>query len=248
MPYSAVVIVVKNLSKSYALAPSKNQNSPDKRSAPKAPGDTLKNEHDLQILKNINLSIQTGSWTSLMGPSGSGKSTLLALLAGLDAPTSGEIQVFDTNITHLSEEEKAIFRSTHMGFVFQTFRLLPTLTALENVCVPLELLGRPDEGFALDLLQKVGLRERADHLPSQLSGGEQQRVAIARAFSAKPKVLFADEPTGNLDSKNGKEVLELLKKLQTENGSTLVIVTHDPQVAEIGNALIRLKDGEVFSQ
>ena len=227
----SIVIEVKNLTKSFPLSRQKSKAT-----------QTLA---QLNIIKNISFSIQKGSWTSLMGPSGSGKSTLLSLLAGLDTPTSGDIEILGTKINQLGEEQKADFRAQKMGFVFQSFRLLPTLSAFENVCVPLELQGIRDHGFAHELLQRVGLKERSHHLPSQLSGGEQQRVAVARAFVTKPAVLFADEPTGNLDSKNGAEVLNLLKSLQNENRSTLIVVTHDPSVAEQGNSLIRLRDGEI---
>ncbi len=199
----------------------------------------------LRVLKNLNFKIEAQSWTTLMGPSGSGKSTLLSLLAGLDTVSQGSIQIDGTFLENLNEEERAKFRADKMGFIFQSFRLLPTLTALENVLLPLEILGQFDKSErGILLLKKVGLENRLDHLPSQLSGGEQQRVAVARAFAAQPKILFADEPTGNLDSKNGNVVLDLLNQLRIENNSTLVVVTHDPEVAKHGDKTLQLRDGE----
>ncbi len=183
-----------------------------------------------------------------MGPSGSGKSTLLSLLAGLDLPTEGRILVDGQDLSALDEDGRARLRAEKMGFVFQSFRLLPALTVLENVLVPLEIRGLagPDERKrALDLLDRVGLSHRLTHSPLQLSGGEQQRVAIARAFVAKPKILFADEPTGNLDSTNSRKILELLRELQRDSGATLVVVSHDPQVAALADLRVRLNDGRL---
>jgi putative ABC transport system ATP-binding protein len=179
-----------------------------------------------------------------MGPSGSGKTTLLSLLAGLDLPTAGHVEILGQDLSKMSEEERTKFRAENMGFVFQSFRLVPTLTALENVQIPLEILGeKKSVSKAKVLLERVGLGSRLDHFPSQLSGGEQQRVAIARAFVAKPKILFADEPTGHLDSLNGGKVLELLRELREENNSSLFVVTHDPSVASLGTHHLKIKDG-----
>lgn len=202
----------------------------------------------LTVLKNLDFSIQSGEWVSITGPSGSGKTTLLSLLVGLDLPSSGSLHLNEQRLETLSEDERADFRARNMGFVFQSFRLMPTLTALENVQVPLELLGQKDsETAARAMLERVGLSRRLSHYPAELSGGEQQRVAIARAFVARPKILFADEPTGNLDSKNGKQVLDLLREMQADFASTLVVVTHDPQVAALGQRELRLKDGELVT-
>jgi putative ABC transport system ATP-binding protein len=168
----------------------------------------------------------------------------LSLLAGLDSPTSGLVRVHDTDFSKLSEDARADFRARHLGFVFQAFRLVPYLTARENVEVPLEILGQADRSArATEVLERVGLADRLHHKPSELSGGEQQRVAIARAFVTRPRVLLADEPTGNLDSKNGERVLGLLRELQAETSCTVLLVTHDPQVAALGHVQIRLRDG-----
>jgi putative ABC transport system ATP-binding protein len=188
---------------------------------------------ELPILKGISLSIKAGESAAITGASGSGKSTLLGLLAGLDVPSGGRILLGDRDITALDEDQRAAVRAELVGFVFQSFQLLPTLTALENVMLPLELQGRRDaEQAASAYLDKVGLAARHHHYPRQLSGGEQQRVAIARAFAGAPKILFADEPTGNLDSATGKTIIDLLFALNREAGTTLVLVTHDPQLAE----------------
>jgi len=203
-------------------------------------GDTI------TVLKGLSFEIPAGSWTSVTGPSGSGKSTLLALLAGLDVPSAGHITVAGIDLGQQSEEQRSHFRAHKLGFVFQSFRLLPTLTALENVQLPLEILGASDsESRARAMLARVGLDRRHDHLPSMLSGGEQQRVAIARAFVAHPPVVLADEPTGNLDSKNGERVLELMRELQGEIKTTFVVVTHDPGVAARGDQEIKLLDGHL---
>lgn len=205
-------------------------------------------EKYLPILKGLSFEIPNQSWTSLVGPSGSGKSTLLSIMAGLDTPTSGSLVIDGISLETLTEEERALFRAKNMGFIFQSFRLLPTLTALENVLLPLEILGDFEgRSRGLELLKQVGLSERAHHLPSQLSGGEQQRVAVARAFVSKPRILFADEPTGNLDSKNGLTILNLLRELKTENESTLVVVTHDAEIAKLGDQILTLKDGQWVS-
>lgn len=190
-------------------------------------------EADLEILRGIDLEIKRGETAAIVGTSGSGKSTLLGLLAGLDSPTSGEIYLDDTNIVQLDEDKRAVLRSQKVGFVFQSFQLLPALTALENVMLPLELAGRDDARVvAEDYLARVGLDERLHHYPRTLSGGEQQRVAIARAFAAKPLILFADEPTGNLDTATGAKIIELLFGLNQEEGTTLILVTHDNSLAD----------------
>ena len=188
---------------------------------------------DLEILRGIDLEIKRGETAAIVGTSGSGKSTLLGLLAGLDSPTGGDIYLDDINIVRLDEDERAVLRSQKVGFVFQSFQLLPALTALENVMLPLELAGRDDARvLAEDYLARVGLAERLQHYPRTLSGGEQQRVAIARAFAAKPLILFADEPTGNLDTATGAKIIELLFGLNEEEGTTLVLVTHDNTLAD----------------
>ena len=190
-------------------------------------------EADLEILRGIDLEIKRGETAAIVGTSGSGKSTLLGLLAGLDSPSGGEIFLDDTNIVQLDEDERAVLRSQKVGFVFQSFQLLPALTALENVMLPLELSGRDDARvMAEDYLARVGLGERLHHYPRTLSGGEQQRVASARAFAAKPLILFADEPTGNLDTATGAKIIELLFGLNEEEGTTLVLVTHDNTLAD----------------
>lgn len=186
----------------------------------------------LTILQGVNLKINQGDSVAIVGRSGSGKTTLLGLLAGLDTPSEGSIELDGANISALSEDERAALRAQRVGFVFQSFQLLPALTALENVMLPLELAGRQNaEARARELLQRVGLGERLTHTPRQLSGGEQQRVAIARAFACEPAILFADEPTGNLDNRTGKDVSDLLMALNREQGTTLVMVTHDEQLA-----------------
>ena len=186
----------------------------------------------LTILQGVNLEINQGDSVAIVGRSGSGKTTLLGLLAGLDTPSEGSIELDGAKISALSEDERAALRAQRVGFVFQSFQLLPALTALENVMLPLELAGRQNaEARARELLQRVGLGERLTHTPRQLSGGEQQRVAIARAFACEPAILFADEPTGNLDNRTGKDVSDLLMALNREQGTTLVMVTHDEQLA-----------------
>jgi putative ABC transport system ATP-binding protein len=206
--------------------------------------------HRVDILKGIDLEIPEGQFAAIMGPSGSGKSTLLGLLAGLDWPTSGQVLLDGQDITALSEDEMALVRGRKIGFVFQSYHLIPTLTAEENVLLPMELAGRDSGGRerARELLARVGLEGRFDHYPVQLSGGEQQRVALARAFALRPPILLADEPTGNLDSANGRIVLDLLLEMNREHGATLVLVTHEQSLADCAGRRIMLRDGLVVSQ
>lgn len=203
----------------------------------------------LTVLDDISFDVEAGATFSIVGPSGSGKTTLLGLCAGLDKADSGEVALCGTVLDTLNEDERALLRNKNIGFIFQDFQLLPTLTALENVSVPLELQGNKNAGsIAKELLQKVGLGERTDHYPSQLSGGEQQRVALARAFSNKPSLLFADEPTGNLDEETGEKVIQLLFELNKEAGTTLVIVTHDLDLAQRTQHILRLKGGKILTR
>lgn len=200
------------------------------------------------ILDDVTLEIPAKQMVAIVGPSGSGKSTLLGLIAGLDRPTSGSIHLNGAEITRMPEGTLAKYRRAHIGYIFQSFHLIPTLTALENVLVPLELAGLPSpDDRATGLLSAVGLGDRLHHYPVQLSGGEQQRVAVARAFACRPSVLLADEPTGNLDSATGQQVMELLLSLQRDHGTTLVLVTHDPLVASSMQRVIALRDGRVES-
>jgi putative ABC transport system ATP-binding protein len=205
--------------------------------------------HRVDILRGIDLEVPRGQFLAIMGPSGSGKSTLLGLLAGLDTPTEGRIWIDGEEITGLDEDAVAIVRGRKVGFVFQSYQLIPTLTAEENVLLPLELAGDAAGGAARarELLAGVGLLERREHYPVQLSGGEQQRVALARAFVARPPVLLADEPTGNLDSMNGRLVLEKLIALNREEGATLVLVTHNLELADHADRRITLRDGLIVS-
>ncbi len=202
----------------------------------------------LSVLDDINFSIQTGSTNAIVGPSGSGKTTLLGLCAGLDRASAGEVVLNGINLNNLSEDKRAQVRNQYVGFIFQNFQLLPTLTALENVMVPLELRGERDiKNRAMDLLDKVGLAGRSHHFPTQLSGGEQQRVSIARAFSNAPKILFADEPTGNLDAETGERVQKLLFDLNQDAGTTLVVVTHDLELAGKTQRILSIKGGKLVS-
>ena len=202
--------------------------------------------HHLTVLRDVTFEIPQGEFIAVVGPSGSGKTTLLGLLAGLDTPTRGQVILDGTDITNLSEDARARLRGEKVGFVFQTFQLIPTLTALENVQVPLELRGeRNAEARARELLGRVGLADRVEHLPMQLSGGEQQRVALARAFANRPRILFADEPTGNLDTTNGRHIMEILQRIHEARGTTLVLVTHDADLASMADTQISLRDGRV---
>jgi len=202
----------------------------------------------LSVLDDINFSILTGSTNAIVGPSGSGKTTLLGLCAGLDRSTSGSVALNGINLNDLNEDKRAQVRNQFVGFIFQNFQLLPTLTALENVMVPLELRGEKNiRARSLDLLDKVGLASRSHHYPTQLSGGEQQRVSIARAFSNQPKILFADEPTGNLDSETGDRIEKLLFDLNQDAGTTLVLVTHDLELAGKTQRILRIKGGKLVS-
>ena len=207
----------------------------------------LSGGHELPVLKSITLDVPDGSFVAILGPSGSGKSTLLGLLAGLDRPTTGRVWLDGVELGSLSEDERARLRGEKVGFVFQSFHLIPTLTARENIQVPLELRGLEAQARADELLGRVGLTGRGHHYPAQLSGGEQQRVALARAFSHRPRVLFADEPTGNLDAATGARVIELMSELNREAGTTLVLVTHDQSLAGRAGRIVRLHDGALLS-
>jgi putative ABC transport system ATP-binding protein len=201
---------------------------------------------ELTVLKDITFDLEPGEYLAILGPSGSGKTTLLGLLAGLDQPTSGSVEVDGHRLSSMDEDARARLRVEKIGFVFQSFQLIPTLTAQENVQVPLELRGDSTAvGRAQDLLSRMGLSGREHHYPSQLSGGEQQRVALARAFSTRPKLLFADEPTGNLDASTGAGIIELMLELNRDLGTTLVLVTHDLELASKARRTIRLADGRL---
>lgn len=203
---------------------------------------------DLTILDNVSITIPDGEFVAITGASGSGKSTLLGLIAGLDAPSSGGIYIDGDEVTTMSEDELATLRSGKIGFVFQSFHLIPSLTAFENVLIPMEILGLKEaKSRAGQLLEEVDLTNRGHHYPTELSGGEQQRIAIARAFANNPKILLADEPTGNLDSKNGQHIFDLMTELHRQNNVTLVLVTHDQVLADKAQRQIRLKDGRVLS-
>ena len=212
-------------------------------------GKTYKNgAKSITVLQDISFEVEKGQTFSIVGPSGSGKTTLLGLCAGLDYPDSGSVELCGHKLEDLNEDERAKLRNDEVGFIFQNFQLLPTLTALENVIVPLELKGARDAiKTGMELLGKVGLSDRIHHYPSQLSGGEQQRVALARAFSNKPGILFADEPTGNLDEETGEKVIQLLFDLNKEAGTTLVIISHDLDLANRTQQVLRLKGGKIFS-
>ena len=203
---------------------------------------------DLTILDNVSLEIPDGQFVAVTGASGSGKSTLLGLIAGLDAPTSGEILIDGDNVTAMSEDGLASLRSEKIGFIFQSFHLIPSLTAYENILIPMEILGLKNaKDRAEKLLEDVELTNRGHHYPTELSGGEQQRVAIARAFANQPKILLADEPTGNLDSKNGNHIFDLMTEMHRQHNVTLILVTHDQNLAERAQRQVVLKDGKLIS-
>jgi putative ABC transport system ATP-binding protein len=217
------ILAVRNLTKSYAAGTG-----------------------ELVVLRNVSFTLEQGAICSILGPSGSGKTTLLGLAAGLDLPSSGSVLLNGIALAEINEDERARVRNEQVGFVFQNFQLIPTLTALENVTVPMELRGdRSARAAALGLLQRVGLGDRSGHYPAQLSGGEQQRVALARAFINRPKILFADEPTGNLDAETSQRVIEIMLELNRDAGTALVLVTHDPEVARLTDRTIRLRNGEM---
>jgi putative ABC transport system ATP-binding protein len=206
------------------------------------------NENELVVLSEINLNIEKGEIVAIIGPSGSGKTTLLGLCAGLDTPTAGAILINGKDISNLEEDNKAELRANEIGFIFQNFQLLPTLTALENVMIPMELKSMSNiRERAKSLLERVGLKERINHYPSQLSGGEQQRVSLARAFGNEPVILFADEPTGNLDGETAKQIESLMFDLNKEQGTTLVIVTHNYELAAKAQRVISMKNGKIVS-
>jgi putative ABC transport system ATP-binding protein len=201
---------------------------------------------NIMVLNDISLVVAPGEFVVITGSSGSGKTTLLTLLSGLDHPSSGRVFIDHRDITRASEDELAPLRNRMIGFVFQSFHLVPSMTAMENIMFPAELLGRPDaEEKALHLLEQVGLEDRANNLPSQLSGGEKQRISLCRAMINEPKLLFADEPTGNLDSQNGRLVLTQLLELKAENSATLILVTHNPEIAAAADRVLTLKDGRL---
>ena len=200
-------------------------------------------------LDDVSVAVGEGQFTAIMGPSGSGKSTLLHLLAGLDRPTSGEVYLGDTEITSLNDKALTLLRRDRIGFIFQSFNLLPTMTAAENIVLPMRIAGRkPDEHWVASIVETVGLTGRLSHRPSELSGGQQQRVAAARALASKPQIVFADEPTGALDSKSGAELLGFLRKAVSELGQTVVMVTHDPTAASYADRVIFLADGHVVDE
>lgn len=207
---------------------------------------TYGTKNPLTVLHGIDLEIASGEFVAITGPSGSGKSTLMGLLAGLDRPASGRVLIAGQDLTGMDEQELSRLRGERIGFIFQNFLLVQTLTALENVMLPAEITGRESvEERAKELLTRVGLKDRMDHYPTQLSGGEQQRTAIARAFINSPPILFADEPTGNLDSTNGDVIVNLLTELNRESGSSLVLITHNPELAALSDREVRLKDGRI---
>jgi putative ABC transport system ATP-binding protein len=206
-------------------------------------------ETAVHALRDVTLDVEREKLTAVMGPSGSGKSTLMHLLAALDLPTSGYVTIAGTRLGQLSDTDVTLLRRKHIGFIFQFFNLLPMLTAEENILLPLSLAGeKPEKGFFDDLMSKVGLNDRRTHRPAELSGGQQQRVAIARALVSRPTVVFADEPTGNLDSKTGGEILELLRNSVRDYGQTLVMVTHDPRAAATADRILFLADGEIVKE
>ncbi len=206
----------------------------------------MSGSEELTILDDVSLEINDGEFVAITGSSGSGKSTLLGLIAGLDAPSSGTIEIDSDSVTSMDEDQLAALRSKKIGFVFQSFHLIPSLTAMENIMIPIEIAAQTDaKSRASELLNQVGLEKRGHHYPSELSGGEQQRVAIARAFANKPRILLADEPTGNLDSRTGTNIYQLMMNLHSENNVTLVLVTHDPVLAGNAQRQINLREGRI---
>jgi putative ABC transport system ATP-binding protein len=203
-------------------------------------------ETEVRALDNVSVQFGSGRFTAIMGPSGSGKSTLMHCMAGLDSLTSGQVFIGDTNLSMLSERDLTLLRRDHVGFVFQAYNLVPTLTAAENITLPMDLAGRtPDQGWLDTVVQTVGLQERLNHRPSELSGGQQQRVAVARALASRPQIIFADEPTGNLDSRSGGEILQFMRHAVTELHQTIVMVTHDPVAAGYADRVVFLVDGRI---
>ncbi|WP_300312621.1 ABC transporter ATP-binding protein [uncultured Psychrobacter sp.] len=202
-------------------------------------------EQSLAIIKDVSIHVDAGEFVVIMGKSGSGKSTLLGLLAALDYPDSGSVKLGEQTLSSLDEDKLAAIRQREMGFVFQSFHLLPTLTVSENIAFPLDIARRPDNARVDELIDAVGLGHRRDSLPNQLSGGEQQRTAVARALVSRPKIVFADEPTGNLDEQNADQVMQLLLDLRQQTGSALVVVTHDPALAEMADRVITMHDGVI---
>jgi putative ABC transport system ATP-binding protein len=201
----------------------------------------------IEILKGISFKVEEGEFVAIIGSSGSGKSTLLSIIAGLDKPSSGDVKINKINITNLSEDELAQIRNKDIGFVFQSFYLVPSLTAYENIALPQEIKGKVSKEKIIETMKLVGIEHRKNNYPIQLSGGEKQRVAIARALINDPKILFADEPTGNLDSKNSKSIIELLINLKKQNNLTLIIVTHEENISKIADKVIEIKDGKIIS-
>lgn len=204
---------------------------------------------EVRALDDVSISFDQGQFTAIMGPSGSGKSTLMHCLAGLDRLTSGHVVVGETNLSELSEKDLTLLRRTKIGFVFQAFNLIPTLTALENITLPLDLgKAKPDQALLDEVVSAVGLSDRLGHKPNELSGGQQQRVAVARALASRPDVIFADEPTGNLDSQTGAEILDFMRRAVNEFGQTIVMVTHDPVAAAYSDRVVFLEDGKVVNE
>ena len=208
-----------------------------------------KGEALVKALDGVDLEIERGKFTAIIGTSGSGKSTLLNMLGGLDTPSEGSIQIGDTELAKLNSEQATIFRRNHIGFIFQNYNLVPVLSVWENIVFPISLDGRkPDETFIMEIVRLLGLEKKLDSLPNNLSGGQQQRVAIARALASKPAIILADEPTGNLDSKTSDDVIGLLKMTGKEFNQTIVMITHNPEIAQMADRIVRIEDGRIVSQ